>query len=136
MRTESLTGFKACEHESSAARVDTASSEDLVDAEGDDGLQQAVQQGLEAGRCSIKELVQKEKRLNEEVAVQRAQAELDSDGPVLQSSNTKQNPLQAKVTPQDFEMLRVVGQGAFGKVRPASRQPGSLKELECLHTSD
>eukprot|EP00200_Dunaliella_tertiolecta_P003728 CAMPEP_0202360384 /NCGR_PEP_ID=MMETSP1126-20121109/13346_1 /ASSEMBLY_ACC=CAM_ASM_000457 /TAXON_ID=3047 /ORGANISM="Dunaliella tertiolecta, Strain CCMP1320" /LENGTH=747 /DNA_ID=CAMNT_0048954081 /DNA_START=226 /DNA_END=2469 /DNA_ORIENTATION=- len=102
--------------ESSAARVDTASSEDLVDAEGDDGLQQAVQQGLEAGRCSIKELVQKEKRLNEEVAVQRAQAELDSDGPVLQSSNTKQNPLQAKVTPQDFEMLRVVGQGAFGKV--------------------
>jgi len=40
---------------------------------------------------------------------------------VLQSSNTKQHLLQAKVKPQDFEMLRVVGQGAFGKVCSGSR---------------
>jgi hypothetical protein len=47
--------------------------------------------------------------------MQRAQALLDADGPVL-FSNSNHSPMQSKVTPRDFDMLRVVGQGAFGKV--------------------
>jgi len=48
--------------------------------------------------------------------VKKAEAELHGDGPVLLSSNTRNNPTQPKITPKDFDMLRVVGQGAFGKV--------------------
>lgn len=49
-----------------------------------------------------------------QAAIQEAQAELERDGPV-ESSSVIGNP-SSKVGPQDFEILRVVGQGAFGKV--------------------
>lgn len=46
--------------------------------------------------------------------VEEAQSKLDQDGPVLASSCTEN--ATTKVGPHDFEILRVVGQGAFGKV--------------------
>lgn len=49
------------------------------------------------------------------VDVEQAQEELDRDGPVQSSSVTGGSSAQ-RVGPQDFEILRVVGQGAFGKV--------------------
>lgn len=46
--------------------------------------------------------------------VEAAQTELDKDGPVQSSCATDSS--STKVGPHDFEILRVVGQGAFGKV--------------------
>ncbi len=50
--------------------------------------------------------------------VQKAQAELLSVGPVLCDAATSigDGGGAARVNPTDFEILRVVGQGAFGKV--------------------
>ena len=49
--------------------------------------------------------------------MQVAQCALLADGPVLSSSATDKSA--AKLGPQDFEILKVVGQGAFGKVSRA-----------------
>lgn len=43
-----------------------------------------------------------------------AQHEMIHDGPVSMCATTNMPP--TKVGPEDFQMLRVVGQGAFGKV--------------------
>lgn len=56
--------------------------------------------------------------------VQVAQCALLADGPVLSSSATDKSA--AKLGPQDFEILKVVGQGAFGKVFQV-RQRGTGK---------
>mmetsp|Transcript_14126 Transcript_14126/g.34838 ORF Transcript_14126/g.34838 Transcript_14126/m.34838 type:complete len:551 (-) Transcript_14126:1063-2715(-) len=48
--------------------------------------------------------------------VQRAQVEMERDISHVQQCTSHVPSMPAKVGPQDFEMLRVVGQGAFGKV--------------------
>jgi hypothetical protein len=54
--------------------------------------------------------------------VAAAQVALLSDGPVLSASATDASA--PKLGPQDFEILKVVGQGAFGKVRGLLRGRG------------
>eukprot|EP00775_Hariotina_reticulata_P010697 gene10697-10854_t len=51
----------------------------------------------------------------EAAAVAKAQRELTADAALVQSSAVTDTS-QPKLGPQDFEILRVVGQGAFGKV--------------------
>eukprot|EP00195_Chlamydomonas_chlamydogama_P010294 CAMPEP_0202892906 /NCGR_PEP_ID=MMETSP1392-20130828/2583_1 /ASSEMBLY_ACC=CAM_ASM_000868 /TAXON_ID=225041 /ORGANISM="Chlamydomonas chlamydogama, Strain SAG 11-48b" /LENGTH=513 /DNA_ID=CAMNT_0049577039 /DNA_START=243 /DNA_END=1784 /DNA_ORIENTATION=- len=46
-------------------------------------------------------------------SMSKEQKEMEEDGPVQAACH---GTAQSKVGPQDFEMLRVVGQGAFGKV--------------------
>jgi hypothetical protein len=51
----------------------------------------------------------------EVAAVAKAQRDLLADAPNLESAAVT-DKTQPKLGPHDFEILRVVGQGAFGKV--------------------
>jgi hypothetical protein len=60
--------------------------------------------------------------------VEQAQAELEGDGPVQSATVTDTH--QSKVGPCDFEILRVVGQGAFGKAS-AVTPPRHTQAVPC-----
>jgi hypothetical protein len=69
---------------------------------------------------------------DEVAAVAKAQRDLLADAPNLESAAVT-DKTQPKLGPHDFEILRVVGQGAFGKVGTGGgrQMPVSVFEQEC-----
>jgi hypothetical protein len=57
-----------------------------------------------------------EQEQQDAAAIAKAQRDLLADAAYVQSAAVTDKS-QPKLGPQDFEILRVVGQGAFGKVR-------------------
>ncbi|KAI8465027.1 MAG: kinase-like domain-containing protein [Monoraphidium minutum] len=65
-------------------------------------------------------------------AVEQARFELRCDGPVERCAATGM-PAETRVGPEDFEILRVVGQGAFGKVfQVRQRSSGRLYAMKVM----
>lgn len=86
-----------------------------VDLQFDDAFDQQENEDPQAATdLSIHSIPEEVISAEAEAVIQQAQAELERDGPVQSSSVTSGSP--RKVGPVDFEVLRVVGQGAFGKV--------------------
>jgi hypothetical protein len=86
------------------------------------GHQSSVTSGCELGtleqQLSSVSLAEEATTAEAEAVIHEAQLELECDGPVQIATVTNvPNGLPAKAGPHDFDILRVVGQGAFGKVR-------------------